>query len=232
MTIHDMPAQHSKIAFKRSMELRLGNAAFVKIFSYHLFVVFVIVAFHAIAIFAFTQKRGTLRPHQEESSSTRKITRIRLLANTPLTQRKPDTTVPLITLAKPLHERIPEPEYEPEKSNSLLGQDEPENAGFIPTSQLTEKPLVQLDIDPDISLSLASNINRVAILRLRIDELGEITQVFFEQGDFSQTEIEFLISACKAMKFSPGKLNQTSVKSEMRIEMIIEALNVAPIMRQ
>ena len=119
----------------------------------------------------------------------------------------------------------PPPDLEPEKSDSLLGQETPAQAGFIASKQLTEKPIVQVDINPEIALRLATNVNRVAILRLRIDELGGVDQVFFEQGDFTEAEIEFLITACKAMKFAPGKLGKKYVKSEMRIEMTIEALS-------
>lgn len=151
---------------------------------------------------------------------------IKLLADSQLTQKTADPILPEPTPLVPPAEQIPPPDLELEKTDSLLGQETPAQAGFIATNQLSEKPQVQVDINPDIALSLATNINRVAILRLRIDELGAIDQVFFEQGDFSEAEIELVIAACRAMKFSPGKLGKIPVKSEMRIEMTIEALNL------
>lgn len=184
---------------------------------------------HAFLFSLFTQKYRAQRHVHSDSTTERKIFNIRLLADRGVTRKLPDPPALLIAPAILPQEQPPPPDLEPEKSDSLLGQETPAQAGFITTKELTEKPQVQVDINPDIAMRLATNVNRVAILRLRIDELGAIDQVFFEQGDFSEDEIEFLINACKAMKFAPGKLGKTPVKSEMRIEMTIEALSlIAP----
>jgi hypothetical protein len=193
-------------------------------------VLFGVAVTHAFLISLFTQKYGAQRHLHSDSTTARKVFSIRLLADRRLTPKMPDSEAPLIAPTIPPQDQAsPPPDLEPEKSNSLLGQDTPEQAAFITTKQLTEKPQVQVDINPDIAMRLATNKNRVAILRLRINELGDIDQVLFEHGDFSEAEIEFLTTACKAMKFAPGKLGKIPVKSEMRIEMTIEALNlIAP----
>jgi hypothetical protein len=207
------------------LKKQLQNRKFFKARFCQLLVLLAVAAAHAILISLFTQKHATRRHHHSDSNVARKIINIRLLADAQLPTKLADPIEPAPLPAIPPPDQSPPPDLEPEKSDSLLGQETPAQTGFITTKQLTEKPQVQVDVNPDIALSLASNINRVAILRLRIDELGAIDQVFFEHGDFSNAEIELLIAACKAMKFIPGKLGKKAVKSEMRIEMTIEALN-------
>ncbi len=219
LSMPDSLTSHLK---KRLKNKRLFNNLFCQL------VVLVGVAVtHALLFHFFTQKHGSHRHHHADANVSRKIMQISLFADSQLTQKIADPITPEPAPLIPPAEPTPPPDLEPEKSDSLLGQEAPEQTGFIATDKLTEKPLVQIDINPDIAMRLATNVNRVAILRLRIDELGEIDQVFFEQGDFSELEIELLITACKSMKFTPGKLGKTPVKSEMRIEMTIEALNLS-----
>ena len=208
----------------------LKNKKWFKTFFCQLLVALGVALTHAFLISLFTQKYAAHRNLHLDSPTARKIFTVRLLADGRLKSTLPaeiaDPEAPTIAPDTPPPEQAPPPpDLEPEKSDSLLGQETPAQAGFIASKQLTEKPIVQVDINPDIALRLATNVNRIAILRLRIDELGGVDQVIFEQGDFTEAEIEFLITACKAMKFAPGKLGKKSVKSEMRIEMIIEALN-------
>jgi hypothetical protein len=217
-----MPDSPKPYLKKRLKNKRLFNDLFCQL------VVLVGVAVtHALLFHLFTQKHGAHSHHHADSNVARKIMQISLLADSQLTPNTADPITPEPAPLLPPAEPTPPPDLEPEKSDSLLGQEVPEQTGFITTDKLTEKPLVQIDINSNIAMRLATNVNRVAILRLRIDELGEIDQVFFEQGDFSGLEIELLITACKAMKFAPGKLGKTPVKSEMRIEMTIEALDLS-----
>ncbi len=217
--MQDSPTPHLK--------MHLKNKKLFNDFFWQLVVLLGVAVTHALLFHLFTQKHGTHSHRHTDSKVARKIMHVKLLADDQLTPKATDpialAPTPIIPPAEPT---LP-PDLEPEKSDSLLGQETPEQAGFITIDKLTEKPVVQVDINPDIAIRLATNVDRVAILRLRIDELGEIDQVFFEQGDFSEVEIEYLIAACKAMKFAPGKLGKTPVKSEMRIEMTIEALDLS-----
>jgi hypothetical protein len=207
--------------------LQLTNMSRFKTLICQLLILLGVAATHALLFSLFTQKYRAQRHVHSDSTTERKVFSIRLLADRGSTPKLPDPVVqPIAPASSPPEQSPAPPDLEPEKSDSLLGQDTPAQVAFISTKQLSEKPIVQVDINPDIALRLATNINRVAILRLRIDELGAIDQVFFEQGDFSEEEIELLITACKAMKFAPGKLGKTPVKSEMRIEMTIEALSL------
>lgn len=213
---------------------KLKNKNNIKTFFCQLLVTLGVALSHVVLISLFTQKYAVQRHLHSDSTTTSKVFNVRLIVDRPLTSKLSDPitdslsgseTPSIAPVIAPPEQASPAPDLAPEKSDSLLGQETPTQAGFIASSQLSEKPVVQVDINPNISLRLATNVNRVAILRIRIDELGGIDQVFFERGDFTKTEIEYLINACKAMKFAPGKLGTKSIKTEMRIEMTIEAQN-------
>ena len=97
---------------------------------------------------------------------------------------------------------------------------------YFPTDQLTEKPQVAQDLPPELALALSGSTSstgpRAAILRLLINENGDIDQVIIEESNFSEEEKNRIIEACKKMKFKPGKLEEMSVNAEMRIELTID----------
>ncbi|MES2106993.1 MAG: hypothetical protein V4634_23460 [Pseudomonadota bacterium] len=93
---------------------------------------------------------------------------------------------------------------------------------YFPTDQLTEKPQVAQDIPPELALALSGASPRAAILRLLINENGDIDQVIIEESNFSEEEKNRIIEACKKMKFKPGKLEEIPVNTEMLIELTID----------
>jgi hypothetical protein len=99
---------------------------------------------------------------------------------------------------------------------------------YFPTTELTEKPQVQFDISPDLAFKLSSKTPHSAILRLQINEQGEIDQIVIDESDFPESEQQLLIDAMRKMKFAPGKIIEKSVKSELRIELITERIVPIP----
>lgn len=208
------------------LQKQLKNKRFFKSLFWQLLVLLGVAASHALLTSLFIQKYGTHRQYHSSSKALRTILTIRLLAETQSPQKITDRGVAALPPVISLPILNSSPDLELENSVSLPSQETPERAAFNPTDQLTEEPVVQVDIDPKIATSLANNVSRIAILRLLIDEFGEIDQVLIEKSDFYESEIELLIAACKAMKFAPGKIGKTPVKSDILIELTIPPINV------
>lgn len=117
---------------------------------------------------------------------------------------------------------IGNPEATAKKMVPLFEVIVPPEPYYFPTDQLSEKPQVAQDIPPELATALSGSSPRAAILRLLINENGEIDQVIIEESNFSEEEKNRIIEACKKMKFKPGKLDEMPVNTEMRIELTID----------
>ncbi|GGC71189.1 hypothetical protein GCM10011396_17910 [Undibacterium terreum] len=182
-----------------------------------------IVAIHIVLIVAANTK---YRPRGKPLSgvhSAGKTLDVELLDSGIARKPERESAGTAITLNAPdLPGPPPPPDIKIGTPDSLFDLGEPEPAYYLPTNQITEKPVVKLDVSSDVALVLASNQPRSAVLRLLINENGSIDQVIMEQGDFSETEKQALINACMHMEFEPGKKDGSPVKTEMRIQMTIE----------
>ncbi|MFZ6646710.1 energy transducer TonB [Undibacterium sp. TJN25] len=123
----------------------------------------------------------------------------------------------------PAGELIGNPEETAKKMAPLFEVTLPPEPYYFTTDLLTEKPKVAQDLPPDLALSLGTAGARAAILRLRINENGEIDEVIVEDSNFSEEEKERIIAACKKMKFKPGRLDEMPVNTEMRIVLSIDS---------
>lgn len=100
----------------------------------------------------------------------------------------------------------------------------PSTPYYFPTTELTEKPLASSDPTPEIALGMIANTSGLAILRLQINEQGEVDHVIVEESGFADAEQRVLIDAFAKVKFKPGYIAGTSVKSEIRIEVVVEKI--------
>ena len=103
----------------------------------------------------------------------------------------------------------------------------PEQPYYFHSGELSEKPHVAYDSTSDLNLALTSDLAKSALLRLQINEHGEVDQVIIDHSNFSEAEQRLLIASFSKMKFQPGKIADIPVKSEMRIEVMTE--KTAPI---
>jgi hypothetical protein len=106
---------------------------------------------------------------------------------------------------------------------TIVAQPEPY---YFRANELTEKPRVLLDISPDLSLSLPNGLSQLAVLRLLINERGDIDQVVIEDSALPEEAQHLVLDAFARTKFQPGKIGDIPVKSELRIEVMLE--NMAP----
>lgn len=97
------------------------------------------------------------------------------------------------------------------------GQVEPH---YFPTRELSLRPLVLKDIPPDIEL--VGVPAQTVILRLFINEEGDIDRVVTEQSFLPEEMARDLTDAFSKLKFHPGMRDGVPVKSQMKIEVKLE----------
>ncbi|MDE2598857.1 MAG: hypothetical protein KGL40_04465 [Rhodocyclaceae bacterium] len=128
----------------------------------------------------------------------------------------------------------PPPPSKPEKQESQ-GQNEGDNeppfglpipatAPYFKSTELSEKPQVVEDIPPTLNQSLQTQEPGYAILRLHINEEGRVDEAIVEASDLGDKDIQNIRTAFQGMKFKPGKIGQTQVKTEMRIHVTVDAI--------
>jgi len=94
---------------------------------------------------------------------------------------------------------------------------------YFRPDQLTTKPFVLQDISSDLGSNLFGVAPQSTILRLLINEYGDIDRVIAEGHDLPEKVKNLLIQAFSKAKFSPGRINGTSVKSQLKIRVAIES---------
>lgn len=89
-------------------------------------------------------------------------------------------------------------------------------------SELTQKPQNILDAPPQITFVGIGDPPESVVLRLLINETGDVDRVLIENEKIFG-EMEYLIlSTMMKMKFKPGKIDDVPVKSQLRIELQLD----------
>ena len=83
------------------------------------------------------------------------------------------------------------------------------------------------DVIPDLhGLALPRGPEQSAVLRLLINELGEIDQVDVLRSELDERVMSAAIAAYSRLRFRPGRIDGLNVKSRLDIEVRLEG--VAP----
>lgn len=93
---------------------------------------------------------------------------------------------------------------------------------YFKSKVLSVKPQVLSDIPMDLGATITSAMPGSAIFRLQINEQGEVDQVIVDETSFSESEQRVVLEAFQKMKFAPGKIDDKAVKSELRIEVVVD----------
>jgi len=96
----------------------------------------------------------------------------------------------------------------------------PEPYYFL-VEELTENPRVLIDISPELIFFVPNGMSQLAILRLLINEQGDVDQVMVEGSALPKETQHLMIDAFSKTKFQPGKIDGISVKSELEIEVAL-----------
>lgn len=97
-----------------------------------------------------------------------------------------------------------------------------EVAYYYPPRQLHQKPQVIEDIESNMSLTLPGIETQNVILRLFINELGAIDHVDVEQSSLTTDAVAAVSGAFGKLRFTPGKIDGVAVKSQLKIEVLLE----------
>jgi hypothetical protein len=97
---------------------------------------------------------------------------------------------------------------------------------YVPASQLDVKPQIVKDIDPDLLENFRGVLAQWLNLTLLINEYGDVDQVIIESLHMTPDLPEGLLADLKQRfleaRFSPGRLNNQSVRSSLRIRVHLD----------
>lgn len=99
---------------------------------------------------------------------------------------------------------------------------------YFRIDQLTDKPFVLRDISPDLGSDVFGVPPQSTVLRLLINEYGDVDQVIAERSGLPEQVKTLLMQAFSKTKFSPGKISGAPVKSQLKIQIAIESAMPQP----
>ncbi|HJV85918.1 MAG TPA: hypothetical protein VJ698_10615 [Noviherbaspirillum sp.] len=100
---------------------------------------------------------------------------------------------------------------------------EPPQPHYFHMRELTETPRVVQDIPGNFAVVIPEIPPQAAILRLLINEEGGIDRVVVEDSDFPEKVERRLVEAFSQLRFSPGKIGRIPVRSQLKIEVMLES---------
>jgi hypothetical protein len=98
---------------------------------------------------------------------------------------------------------------------------------YFQPKELTEKPQVLQDVFPTAKLSLPGVSIQSVVVRLLINEPGEADRVEIDESGLTDEAEGVVAQAFSKLKFYPGKLDDSFVKSQLKIEVTLE--NTPPV---
>lgn len=116
----------------------------------------------------------------------------------------------------------------PKASYAVVGFSSTQEPYYFKASELDEKPQVLADISSDLASHLVGELPQSGILRLLINERGEIDKVVIDESGFSEANQHLVQDAFSKMKFHAGKIGGNPVKSELKIEISLENIVASP----
>lgn len=88
--------------------------------------------------------------------------------------------------------------------------------------ELTDRPAALDALPEDLGEALPPGGSGQAILLLEIDEKGAVISITPENSDISPDSLDRITKAFKEMRFLPGRVGKSPVKTRMRIEVTID----------
>ena len=97
---------------------------------------------------------------------------------------------------------------------------------YFSAKDLTQRPLMLRDVPADLTLVVPDVPAQAATLQILINEYGEIDQVIVEDSLLPEAAQKTVVDAFAKARFHPGEINGVPVKSQVRIEIMLEEINV------
>lgn len=180
------------------------------------------VAAHAVLALSIGVSGGSGRGH--DSAANRSMTvLLRVPGDVPASNRipvsHPDTVLASATETIPsAADGMRDAANEP----GLLAMHTPTEPHYFSARELTEKPFVLEDIPSNLVLPLPDVPPQSTVVRLMIDESGNIDRVVMEDSRLPEGAAKLIAEAFEKTRFHPGRINGMPVKSQLRIEITLE----------
>ncbi len=111
---------------------------------------------------------------------------------------------------------------EPDISAASLTSSATLDSDYFRSKELSIKPSVVEDIPDQLTLAIVGIPRSPVILRLFINEMGNVDKVDIEQPDLPESIKNIVTYTFLKMKFHPGVINGLAVKSQLRIAVTLE----------
>ena len=98
----------------------------------------------------------------------------------------------------------------------------PAEPHYFRTSELTQKPVVVQDISSSFVIVVPDVPAQAAILRLFVNDEGNIDKVLIEDSHLPEHAERRIRDAFSRIRFQPGKIGRQAVRSQFRIEVLLE----------
>lgn len=96
---------------------------------------------------------------------------------------------------------------------------------YFAAKDLTQKPLVFRDVPVDLILNVPDVPSQAARLQILISEYGDVDKVIVENSLLPEAAQKTVVDAFSKLKFHPGEMNGIPVKSQLRIEVMLEDMS-------
>ncbi|ABR91850.1 tonB like protein [Janthinobacterium sp. Marseille] len=93
---------------------------------------------------------------------------------------------------------------------------------YFSVKELTQKPLVSRDVPADLMLIVPGVPPQAATLQILISEYGDVDKVIVEDSLLPDDAQKIVVDEFSKLKFNPGEINGTRVKSQLKIEILLE----------
>ncbi len=137
---------------------------------------------------------------------------------------RPSDYPPTKVLSAPIDSVIPikeanDPPPRGESHDSFVSHyDDVPGGGYLPASMLTQRPIVLVDIHPELPASLQGAEPQFVNLLLLINAYGDVDQVLLESlPTLSASMVQELRQHFQVMRFMPGQWEGQAVPSALRI---------------
>lgn len=95
---------------------------------------------------------------------------------------------------------------------------------YFRASELTQKPVFSDGVPDNLYLTAPGEASQVAILKLLINERGEVDRVLVDESGLSSEAEKLLVEVFSKARFYPGKIDESPVKSQLKIETVLESV--------
>ena len=102
---------------------------------------------------------------------------------------------------------------------------------YVPVENLTTPPVLLQDVARRVSIAELDGAERKLVFRVRINEYGFIDEVLIESSEVSPEAAEVIRERYYGLRFSPGEIYGFVVRSELRIEVTVEEVQLSPILK-